>query len=43
MTQEVITLVEQAKQGSESAFTKLYKLYKSNIWFTIYNIVKIQM
>lgn len=40
MTQEVITLVEQAKQGSESAFTKLYKLYKSNIWFTIYNIVK---
>ena len=40
MTQEVITLVEQAKQGSEKAFAKLYKLYRPNIWFTIYNVVK---
>lgn len=40
MTQELIDLVEQAKTGSERAFTKLYYKYKNNVWFTIYNIVK---
>lgn len=40
MTQEIINLVEQAKNGSERAFNKLYNLYNKTIWFTIYNIVK---
>lgn len=40
MTQEIINLVEQAKKGSERAFTTLYNTYKPNIWFTIYNVVK---
>lgn len=40
MKQEIINLVEQAKNGSERAFNKLYNMYKPNIWFTIYNIVK---
>ena len=40
MTQEIIDLVEQAKNGSERAFSKLYKKYYNTIWFTIYNIVK---
>lgn len=40
MTQEIKNLVEQAKKGSERAFTTLYNTYKPNIWFTIYNVVK---
>lgn len=40
MTQEIIDLVEQAKNGSERAFNKLYNKYKQTIWFTIYDIVK---
>lgn len=40
MKQEIIDLVEQAKVGSQKAFSKLYKLYNTTVWFTIYNIVK---
>lgn len=40
MTQEIIDLVEQAKQGSQKAFSKLYYTYKANIWYTIMNVVK---
>ena len=40
MTQDVINLVEQAKNGSERAFSKLYDKYYKTMWFTIYNIVK---
>lgn len=40
MKQEIITLVDQAKNGSEKAFSKLYDKYYKTIWFTIYNIVK---
>lgn len=40
MKQEIIDLVEQAKNGSERAFSKLYKKYYNTVWFTIYNIVK---
>ena len=40
MEQELITLVNDAKQGSVRAFTILYDKFKSNVWFTIYNVVK---
>ena len=40
MKQEIIELVEQAKNNKESAFTKLYNEYYNTVWFTIYNIVK---
>lgn len=40
MKQDVIDLVEQAKNGSERAFNKLYDKYYKTMWFTIYNIVK---
>lgn len=40
MTQETINLVEQAKNGSERAFSELYNKYYTTVWFTIYNIVK---
>lgn len=40
MKQEVIELVEQAKNNKEAAFTKLYNMYYKTIWFTVYNIVK---
>ena len=40
MEQELITLVNDAKQGSIRAFTTLYNKFKSNVWFTIYNVVK---
>lgn len=40
MTQETINLVEQAKTGSERAFSELYNKYYKTIWFTVYNIVK---
>lgn len=42
MKQEIIELVEQAKSGSQKAFTELYYRYKQTIWFTIYNVVKNQ-
>lgn len=40
MKQEVITLVEQAKNNEERAFTMLYNKYYNTVWFTIYDIVK---
>ena len=40
MTQEMITLVEQAKTGSVRAFNTLYNKYEKTVWFTVYNIVK---
>lgn len=40
MKQEIIDLVEQAKNGSERAFSKLYKQYYNTMWFTIYSVVK---
>ena len=40
MTQEIIDLVEQAKQGSQKAFSKLYYKYKTDIWYTIMGVVK---
>lgn len=40
MKQEVITLVEQAKNNEERAFTMLYNKYYNTVWFTVYNIVK---
>ena len=40
MKQEIINLVEQAKTGSERAFSELYNKYYKTVWFTIYNIVK---
>ena len=40
MKQEIIDLVEQAKNGSERAFSKLYETYYKTMWFTIYNVVK---
>ena len=40
MKEEEKLLVEQARDGSEKAFSKLYQKYNKTIWFTIYNIVK---
>lgn len=40
MKQEIIELVEQARNNKEQAFTKLYNTYYTTIWFTIFNIVK---
>lgn len=40
MTQEIIDLVEQAKKGSQRAFSKLYHKYKTTIWYTILNVVR---
>ena len=40
MTQEIIDLVEQAKQGSQKAFSKLYNKYKTDIWYTLMGVVK---
>ena len=40
MKQDIIDLVEQAKNGSERAFNKLYEKYYNTVWFTVYNIVK---
>ena len=39
MEQEIITLVEQAKKGSQKAFNNLYKHYRPLIWKTVYNMV----
>lgn len=41
MDAAIIKLVDQAKEGNNTAFTKLYNKYKQNIWYTILNIVKI--
>lgn len=40
MKQEIINLVEQARNNEEQAFTKLYNKYYNTVWFTVYNIVK---
>lgn len=40
MKEEEKLLVEQARDGSEKAFSQLYQKYNKTIWFTIYNIVK---
>lgn len=40
MTQELINLIEQAKSGSQKAFSELYYRFKSNIWLIIMNVVK---
>lgn len=40
MNQDLIDTIEQAKQGSELAFTKLYNKFKPIVRYTIYNIVK---
>ena len=40
MEQEIITLVEQAKKGSQKAFNSLYKHYRPLIWKTVYNMVR---
>lgn len=40
MDAEIIKLVEEAKNKSEKAFTKLYNKYQKTIWFTVYSIVK---
>lgn len=40
MKEEDKLLIEQARNKSEKAFTKLYNKYKKTVWFTIYNIVR---
>lgn len=40
MKQEIIDLVEQARNNEEKAFTMLYNKYYNTVWFTVYNIVK---
>jgi RNA polymerase sigma-70 factor (ECF subfamily) len=40
MTQEIIQLVEEAKAGSQRAFTKLYNIFKPSVWYTIQSVVK---
>lgn len=37
--QQLLDLINQAKEGSDSAFTKLYNRYNRIIYKTIYNIV----
>ena len=39
MKEEIKFLVEQARNGSEQAFNKLYNTYKKTIWFTAYKVV----
>lgn len=40
MKQEIINLVEHARNNEERAFTTLYNKYYTTVWFTVYNIVK---
>lgn len=40
MKEETKLLVEQARDGSEKAFSQLYKQYNKTVWFYIFNIVK---
>ena len=37
--QQLFDLIKQAKEGKQSAFTKLYEKYKRIIYSTIYRIV----
>ena len=39
MKEEIKLLVEQARQGSQKAFSELYNTYKKTIWWTAYKIV----
>ena len=39
MKEEIKLLVEQARNGSEQAFNKLYNTYKKTVWFTAYRAV----
>lgn len=40
MKEEIKLLVEQARTGSQKAFSELYNTYKKTIWWTAYKIVK---
>lgn len=40
MKEEIKLLVEQARNGSQKAFSELYNTYKKTIWWTAYKIVK---
>lgn len=40
MKEELKLLIEQAREGSEKAFSKLYHTYEKTVWFTIFNVVK---
>lgn len=40
MKEELKLLIEQARNGSEKAFSKLYHTYEKIVWFTIFNVVK---
>lgn len=40
MKEEIKLLVEQARNGSQRAFSELYNTYKKTIWWTAYKIVK---
>ena len=40
MKEELKLLIEQARDGSEKAFSKLYHTYEKTVWFTIFNVVK---
>ena len=39
MNEDIKLLVEQARNGSQKAFSQLYYTYKKTIWFTAYKIV----
>lgn len=39
MKEEEKLLVEQAREGSEKAFTKLYNNYQKTVWYTALNVV----
>lgn len=38
--QQILDLINQAKEGKQLAFTKLYNRFKRSITYTIFNIVK---
>lgn len=40
MKEEIKLLVEQARNGSQKAFSELYNTYKKTIWWTAFKIVK---
>lgn len=37
--QQIFELINQAKEGKQSAFTKLYERFKQTLYYTIYRIV----
>lgn len=39
MKEEEKLLVEQARDGSEKAFSELYNTYKKTVWYTAYKVV----